>query len=125
MTVLEILLGIILIACALALVVVVLLQDSKDRNTASVVTGAAGQIFGKSKGQQNSKKLNTITAIIAVVLVLVVLVFYLQQYAPKATPSTDAGTTETTGDATGTTDTTGTTEAGGTEEVPADTGAAE
>ena len=90
-----------------------------------MITGGAEQIFGKSKGQQISKKLNTITAIIAIVLVLVVLVFYLQQYAPKAAPSTDAETTDTVAGTDNATDTTGTEAAGGTEEVPADTGAAE
>lgn len=127
MTVLEIILGSILIACALVLIAVVLLQDSKDRNTSSVITGGAEQLFGKSKGQQMSKKLNTITAVVAIVLVLVVLVFYLQQYVPKATPNGNGA--ETSGEVTDTVDTgdeTGSPETGAPDtDEPADTGDAE
>ncbi len=95
MTTLEIILGVVLIFCALMLIIIVLLQDSSDHNMSGVIAGGADNIFGKNKAKATSKKLNIATVVIAVVLVAVVLVFYLQQFVSKPSGGTNPGSTET------------------------------
>ena len=93
MTTIEIILGIVLVVCALALIVVVLLQDSSDHNMSGVISGGAENIFGKNKAKAVSKKLNIVTTVVAILLVVVVLVFYLQQFIQK--PASGSGSGET------------------------------
>ena len=72
-------LGIILIILAIALVIVVLMQNGKDHNLSGTIAGAAESFFGKSKGSTVDKKLSTLTTVVAVVFVILVLVAYLAQ----------------------------------------------
>ncbi|MBQ3792439.1 MAG: preprotein translocase subunit SecG [Clostridia bacterium] len=83
MTTLEIVMGILLCVCATALIVVVLLQDSKSHNMSGVISGGAENLFGQSKGKAISNKLNKVTIVLAILLVVIVLVFYVQQFVKK------------------------------------------
>ena len=67
-------LGIVLLVLAVALVVLVLIQQGKDKNLSGAIAGGADTFFGKSKGANNDKLLSTVTTVVSVVFTLVVLV---------------------------------------------------
>ncbi len=67
-------LGIVLLVLAVALVVLVLVQQGKDKNLSGAIAGGADTFFGKSKGANNDKLLSTATTVVSVVFTLVVLV---------------------------------------------------
>lgn len=67
-------LGGILLALAVVLTVLVLLQQGKDKNLSGAIAGGADTFFGKSKGANNDKLLSTITAVASVIFAVVVIV---------------------------------------------------
>ena len=67
-------LGGILLALAVVLTVLVLLQQGKDKNLSGAIAGGADTFFGKSKGANNDKLLSTITAVASVIFAVVVVV---------------------------------------------------
>ena len=93
--------GIILLLAALFLVVAVLLQSGKDKGMSGAISGGNQETyFGKNKGKDRDKKLNTLTIIVASVFMLIVLaVFVTQDYTPlwgSDTTTTTAGAATTT-----------------------------
>lgn len=77
---LETILGIILSVLAIALSVVVLLQDGKNKKGLSgAITGGADSFFGKNQTNKKEQVLSKITAIVAIVFVIVVLVSFVFQ----------------------------------------------
>lgn len=129
MNTITMVLGILILVCALFLIVSVLLQSSKNHRMSGVVSGGAETFFGKQKGKSIDAKLAKATAVIAVVFAILVFSLYVvndrqQKAALKelqdqitannanitGTVDTDAGTTVTDDDATTVTDdnTTGT-----------------
>lgn len=73
----EIALGIILIVLAIALIVAVLLQSSKDSRLSGVIAGAADTFLGKERGSRLDKFLNKLTPIVGGVFGLLVIVMYV------------------------------------------------
>ena len=67
-------LGGILLALAVVLTALVLIQQGKDKNLSGAITGGADTFFGKSKGANNDKLLSTITAVASVIFAVVVIV---------------------------------------------------
>ena len=77
MTVLEYVVGGVLIAAALFLVVSVLMQSGKSHNLSGAIAGGAETFFGKTKASSMDKKLSTLTTIVAIVFSAVVIAAYL------------------------------------------------
>ena len=73
----EILFGILLLVMAVILVVMILIQSSKDHRMSGTITGSAETFFGKQKGKQMDALLNKATAVICVLFFLVVIVTYV------------------------------------------------
>ncbi len=73
----ELILGIILLVMAVALVVLVLFQQGKDKNLSGTIAGGAETFFGKSKGTDMNKTLTIATSVVAVLFTALVLVMYL------------------------------------------------
>ena len=67
-------LGGILLALAVVITALVLLQQGKDKNLSGAIAGGADTFFGKSKGANNDKLLSTITAVASVIFAVVVIV---------------------------------------------------
>lgn len=89
---LELALGISLVVIAVALIIVVLLQDSKSHNMSGVISGGAENLFGQSKGKTISNKLNKVTIVLAALLVVIVVVFYLQQFSKNSSQGSGVST---------------------------------
>lgn len=79
MTVVMYVLGAILLVAALFLIVAVLMQNSKSHKLSGTIAGGAETFFGKSKGADVNKKLNTATIIVAIIFVVLVAVMYIVQ----------------------------------------------
>ena len=79
MTVVMYVLGAILLVAALFLIVAVLMQNSKSHKLSGTIAGGAETFFGKSKGADVNKKLNTATIIVAIIFVVLVAVMYIIQ----------------------------------------------
>lgn len=80
MGVLDIVLGIALLVCAVFLVVVVLLQESKKRGLDGAIGGSSvDSYFGKNKGMTKDKLLSKLTMIVSIVFAVLVLAAYLFQ----------------------------------------------
>lgn len=77
MEVLMFVLGAILLLLAGALVVLVLMQQDKDRKLSGAIAGGSDTFYGKNKGTDKDKILSVITGIIAVVFVAIVIAMYL------------------------------------------------
>ena len=73
----ELALGIVLLVLAVALIALVLLQESKDTKLSSSIAGGSDTFFGKSKGASKDKILSLATTIVAIVFAVVVLAMYL------------------------------------------------
>lgn len=63
MTALQYVLSIVLIIVALAIIVLVILQESKQKGLSGTIGGAAETFFGKNKGRTNEAKLSMLTKI--------------------------------------------------------------
>ena len=63
----------------IALVVIVLFQESKSQGLSGSIAGGSDTFFGKNKGKTNEKKLSMITTIVAIVFVVIVVAMYAIQ----------------------------------------------
>lgn len=73
----EFVFGGILLALAVAIIALVLVQQGKDKKLSSTIAGGSDTFYGKSKGANKDKVLSTITAITAVLFVVIVIAMYL------------------------------------------------
>ena len=74
---LETILGIVLLVLAVALVVLVLLQQGKDKKLSGAIAGGSDTFYGKSNSADKDKLRSVATAIISVVFVVIVIAMYL------------------------------------------------
>ena len=75
----DVVLGIILLAAAVFLVIVVLLQPGKSNHLSGTIAGGADTFFGKTKGKTIDRMLSKITAVVAVIFALLVITVYVPQ----------------------------------------------
>ncbi len=83
MTAIQYVLAIVLIILCVAIVAVVLMQESRSAGLSGAIAGGADTFFGKGKGKSMEKKLEKITKIFAViffVLTLGITVFFMFKY---------------------------------------------
>ena len=73
----TIVLGVLILVCALFLIISVLLQSSKNHRMSGVVSGGADTFFGKQKGKTIDAVLSKITAVIAIIFCALILVLYI------------------------------------------------
>lgn len=73
----EFVFGGILLALAVAIIALVLVQQGKDKKLSGAIAGGSDTFYGKSKGASKDKVLSTITAIVAVLFVVIVIAMYL------------------------------------------------
>ena len=74
MTPWEYILGIVLILVSIALIILVLLQESKQQGLSGAIAGGADTFFGKNKGRTMEAKLEKITKVLCGVFVVLTLV---------------------------------------------------
>ena len=72
-----VIMGAVLLVFAIALVVLVLLQQGKDKKLSGAIAGGADTFYGKNKTANKDKVLSTVTAIIAVLFVAMVVAMYI------------------------------------------------
>ena len=77
MAVLQYVLGGLLIAMALAIIVLVLLQSGKDKRLSGSIAGGTDTYYGQNKGKSRDKILFVVTTILAIVFVVTVSVLYV------------------------------------------------
>ena len=70
-------LGGVLLALAIAIIALVVVQQGKDKRLSSTIAGGSDTFYGKSKGADKDKVLSTITAIAAALFVVIVVAMYL------------------------------------------------
>ena len=76
MSPISIVFGSILIACALFLIVAVLMLNSL-KGLSGAIAGGADTFYGKNKGKSKQKKLSKLTAIASIVFVVVALATFV------------------------------------------------
>lgn len=74
MSVWEYILGTVLIVISFLLIVLVLLQQSKQQGLSGAIAGGADTFFGKNKGRTTEAKLEKFTKILTVAFVILTLV---------------------------------------------------
>lgn len=75
MTAVQIVFGIVLILLALALIFIVLVQDSNQQGLSGAISGGSSEsFFGKNKGRTDEAKKAFITKILAVIFMVLALV---------------------------------------------------
>ncbi len=67
MSALEIILGVLLILTSLAIIVIVLMQKSREGGLSGAIAGGSDTFFGKNKGRTKEAMLAKITRYIAIV----------------------------------------------------------
>ncbi|MBR7143077.1 MAG: preprotein translocase subunit SecG [Clostridia bacterium] len=77
MSAFQIVMGIVQIILCIAVVLVVLLQSSKNSRVSGTIMGGAETFFGKSKAKDMDSKLSTITAILAGAIALISVLMLL------------------------------------------------
>ncbi len=78
MLVLQYVLGIALIVMALALVVLVLLQSSKDKSlSGSIAGGSSDTYYGQNKGRSRDKLLARATLVVSILFVAALVTAYV------------------------------------------------
>ena len=81
----EILIGVCLILASIVIVILVLMQQSREAGLSGVIAGGADTFFGKNKGRTMDAKLAKFTKIISVIFfVIVVLATLLFAYMTSA-----------------------------------------
>ena len=81
----EILIGVSLIVASVVIVILVLMQQSREAGLSGVIAGGADTFFGKNKGRTMDAKLAKLTKIISVIFfVIVVLATLLFAYMTSA-----------------------------------------
>lgn len=73
MSVLEIILGVLLIISSLVIIVVVLAQESRQAGLSGAIAGGSDTFFGKNKGRTLEAKLAKITKYFAVIFFVLAL----------------------------------------------------
>lgn len=73
MTAWEFILGGVLIVLSIVLIVLVLLQQSKQQGLSGAIAGGSDTFFGKNKGRTNEAKLNKMTKILCAVFIVLTL----------------------------------------------------
>ena len=76
MSTISIIFGSILLACALFLIVAVLLQDSQ-KGLSGAIAGGSDTYYGKNKGKSKQKKLSKLTAIASIAFVVIALATFI------------------------------------------------
>ena len=74
MTPWEYIIGIVLIVISIALIILVLFQESKQQGLSGAIAGGADTFFGKNKGRTMEAKLEKITKVLCVVFIILTLV---------------------------------------------------
>ena len=74
MAVAEYILGAVLILISIALIVLVMLQESKQQGLSGAIAGGADTFFGKNKGRTMEAKLEKLTKILSAVFIVLTLV---------------------------------------------------
>ena len=74
MSVWEYILGAVLIVISIVLVLIVLLQQSKQQGLSGAIAGGADTFFGKNKGRTMEAKLEKITKILCAAFIVLTLV---------------------------------------------------
>ncbi len=74
---LETILGVILLALAVVLVALVLMQQGKDKKLSGAIAGGSDSFYGKSKGASKDKLLSAVTGVVAVIFVGIVIAMYI------------------------------------------------
>ena len=74
MTPWEYILGIVLIVISIALIILVLFQESKQKGLSGAIACGAETFFGKNKGRTMEAKLEKITKVLCVVFIILTLV---------------------------------------------------
>ena len=69
----EILIGILLVITSIAIVILVLMQQSRKAGLSGAITGGAETFFGKNKSNSVEAKLSRLTKILGVVFFVVAL----------------------------------------------------
>lgn len=77
MTTITYIFGAILIACALFLIVSVLVQNSGKTGLSGAIAGGGNTFLNKNKAKSSGKKLTRMTVIASIVFVVVALATYL------------------------------------------------
>ena len=77
MTVLEYVLGGVLIAVAIFLTVIVLAQSGKDKRLSGSIAGGTDTYFGKTKGHSRDKILARLTTVVAILFGALVVTLYV------------------------------------------------
>lgn len=70
----QIVVGSILILCAVFLTVAVLLQEGKSSKLSGAIAGGSDSPFGKTKSKKMSDTLSKVTTIVAIIFVVIVVV---------------------------------------------------
>ena len=76
MSTLSLMFASLLLACALFLIVAVLLQDSQ-KGLSGAIAGGSDTYYGKNKGKSKQKKLSKLTAIASIVFVVIALATFI------------------------------------------------
>ncbi|MGN0545034.1 MAG: preprotein translocase subunit SecG [Acutalibacteraceae bacterium] len=74
MGVYEIIFGIVLLILSIAIIILVLLQESKSAGLSGAIAGGAETFFGKNKSRTMESKLVLVTKIIAISFFVIALV---------------------------------------------------
>ena len=69
----EILIGVSLVIASVVIVILVLMQQSREAGLSGVIAGGADTFFGKNKGRTMDAKLAKLTKIISVIFFVVVV----------------------------------------------------
>ena len=77
MSTISIIFGSVLLACALFLIVAVLLQNSQKGLSGAIAGGSSDTYFGKNKGKSKQKKLSKLTAIATIIFVVLALATFI------------------------------------------------
>ena len=77
MTVLQYVLGGILMAMGLFLVVAVLMQSGKDKKLSGSIAGGSDSYYGQNKGRSRDKIVARLTTVIAIVFTALVVTMYV------------------------------------------------
>lgn len=70
----EILIGALLIVTSIAIIIIVLMQQSRQTGLSGAIAGGADTFFGKNKGRSADAKLNKITKILSALFFVILLV---------------------------------------------------
>ena len=76
-SVLEIILGAVVIVLSLFLTVAVLMQSGKDKNLSGAIAGGADTFFSKAKANTWDRILSKATLVVSIVLTVLIAVMYL------------------------------------------------